>query len=59
MNLFKRKTKSNLATSVQTVSAPKNLHPFDELSSYVPCRDGEFRLYRLLREAVPIIDAAH
>lgn len=58
MKLFKKKAKSTSAVSVQTVSSPKNLHPFDELSNYMPCKDGEFRIYRLLREAVPIIDAA-
>ena len=33
-------------------------HPFDALEHYVPLRNGEIRLYRAIREAVPIVDAA-
>jgi len=33
-------------------------HPFGILDSYVPLRKGEIRVYRAIREAVPIIDAA-
>ncbi len=58
MNLFKKRSKLTSASSVQTVSSHKNLHPFSELENYMPCRDGELRIYKLLREAVPIIDAA-
>lgn len=35
-----------------------NSHPFGALSSYVPLNQGELRLYRAIREAVPIVDAA-
>lgn len=33
-------------------------HPFHALSSYVPGGAAEYRLYRSLREGVPLIDAA-
>ncbi len=33
-------------------------HPFGTLHDYVPMRNGEVRLYRAIREAVPLVDAA-
>ena len=33
-------------------------HPFGTLGEYVPLRNGEARLYRAVREAVPVVDAA-
>lgn len=33
-------------------------HPFGALDGYVPLSDGELELYRQIREAVPIVDAA-
>ena len=33
-------------------------HPFGELGSYAALRSGEIRLYRAVREAVPVVDAA-
>ena len=33
-------------------------HPFGILDGYVPLRNGEISLYRAIREAVPIVDAA-
>ena len=33
-------------------------HPFGALGDYVPLRHGEARLYRAVREAVPVVDAA-
>ena len=33
-------------------------HPFGAVYDYVPMGDGETRLYRAIREAVPIVDAA-
>jgi len=41
---------------VQLRSADRN--PFGILSGYVPLRSGETRLYRAVREAVPVVDAA-
>ena len=33
-------------------------HPFGSVKAYVPLIGGEYRLYRSMREAVPILDAA-
>lgn len=33
-------------------------HPFGVMDRYVPLRNGEIALYRAVREAVPIVDAA-
>lgn len=33
-------------------------HPFQALSGFLPMRPGELRLYRAVREAVPVVDAA-
>ena len=35
-----------------------NTHPFSTLSGFVPQGKGEFPVYRSLREALPIVDAA-
>lgn len=42
--------------AVQLREAEK--HPFGMLSGYVPLGGGEERLYRAIREAVPVVDAA-
>ena len=55
MKLFSRKTK-NSAPVVQLRSAES--HPFALLDSYVPLGGSEIRLYRQIREAVPVVDAA-
>lgn len=58
MALLRKKVKTqekNVAAAVQT-SAVR--HPFTSLSSYYPGRNADYELYRSLREAVPIIDAA-
>ena len=33
-------------------------HPFGVLREYMPLRNGEMQLYRAVREAVPVVDAA-
>ena len=33
-------------------------HPFTQLDGYVPLHNGEIALYRAIREAVPVVDAA-
>ena len=33
-------------------------HPFGALEGYVPLRNGEIALYRAIREAIPVVDAA-
>ena len=56
--MFKRKNK-NSDFCVQTVSdGGLSVHPFSDLRNYSPITAYEKRLYKSLREAVPIIDAA-
>ena len=35
-----------------------NVHPFTDLRGFVPLGSGEERMYRQLREAIPVLDAA-
>ena len=37
---------------------PANRHPFQLLDGYIPLHQPEFSLYRAIREAVPLVDAA-
>lgn len=55
MKLFSGKQKSR-AASVQI--RQNESHPFSLLDSYVPLGGGEIKLYRQIREAVPVVDAA-
>ena len=57
MGLFRRKdAEAPAAASVQLRDGERN--PFGILDGYVPLRSGESRLYRAIREAVPVVDAA-
>lgn len=64
MNLFSKVRKKDAAVESKQTStvftAPSGFssHPFSALNNYVPLTDCELSLYRALREAVPIIDAA-
>ena len=51
----KQKPQSDVVSVPQT---GKTAHPFLSLSSYMPYSTADYSLYRSLREAVPIIDAA-
>lgn len=55
MRLGKKRAES-APVQVQLRSALR--HPFGALEEYVPLRNGEIELYRAIREAVPIVDAA-
>lgn len=55
MGLFKRAAGGG-ETAVQIRDGGR--HPFGILDGYVPLRNGEMALYRSIREAVPIVDAA-
>lgn len=59
MAIGKRK-KEGLPTqaAVAVPQTGKNAHPFTLLGSYSPQRDCDYSLYKSLREAIPIIDAA-
>ena len=55
MKWFRKQT-APAGASVQLREAGH--HPFGLLGQYVPMRSGEIRLYRAVREAVPVVDAA-
>jgi len=55
MKLFSGKQKVR-GSSVQL--RQNEAHPFSLLNSYVPLGGGEIKLYRQIREAVPVVDAA-
>ena len=50
------KKQEHMAAEVQVRSGQR--HPFDLLRNYVPLRSAEHELYRAVREAVPVVDAA-
>lgn len=56
MGLWKKKRAEAGGTAVQLRDGER--HPFGLLDGYVPLRNGEIALYRSIREAVPIVDAA-
>ena len=56
MGLWGNKRSPAAGTAVQLRDGER--HPFGMLERYVPLRNGEFELYRSIREAVPVIDAA-
>ena len=53
---WKRKEKGNLAAVCQLRNG--EVHPFGALRAFTPMGGGEERLYRQMREAVPVLDAA-
>ena len=55
MRWFK-KQETAVAAPVQLRDSER--HPFGMLEDYVPLRSGEDRLYRAVREAVPLVDSA-
>ncbi len=56
MKWFAKKKPAPRAPQVQVRDVQG--HPFGMLDQYVPLRRGELELYRSIREAVPIVDAA-
>ena len=59
MGLFSAKKKNeNDQMTVQTCATNSYSHPFLSLESYSPYVSKQLELYRTLREAVPVIDAA-
>ncbi len=58
MKLFSAKNKSSDCSTVQTSLSHKNTHPFLSIESYSPYAQKQYELYSMLREAVPVIDAA-
>lgn len=58
MAIGKRKKVTAEKSSVAVPQTGKNNHPFHFLSTYTPQHYADMRVYRSLREAIPIIDAA-
>lgn len=56
MGIFTKSKARQTAVSTQIRSAGS--HPFGMLDSYVPLGGGDVRLYRAIREAIPVLDAA-
>ena len=56
MGLWERKKTGGGETAVQIRHGGR--HPFGLLDSYIPLSGGEIALYRSIREAVPVVDAA-
>ncbi len=54
----KRKKQETNADTAATVQTSCKKHPFYNISAYIPQTNADIELYRSLREAVPIIDAA-
>ncbi|MDD6275477.1 MAG: serine/threonine protein phosphatase [Clostridia bacterium] len=55
MGIFKKSSASKTAVSTPQM---QNRNPFSTLDSYIPLSDPQTRLYRELREGIPVIDAA-
>ena len=56
MGLFHKKNEPGGGLAVQIREGGR--HPFGVLDGYVPLGHGEIAIYRAIREAVPIVDAA-
>lgn len=57
MKFFTKKKYSPVAVQTSPTS-PHASHPFSAIENYKPLSGSEMQLYRMLKEAVPIIDAA-
>lgn len=55
---MKRKTKEGAVAAQACQLRSGNLHPFGALKGHVPLGSGEDRVYRQVREAIPVLDAA-
>lgn len=55
MGIFKRKENGG---KEQVQLRSRESHPFGVIGDYVPLRNGEIKLYRAIREAVLLVDAA-
>ena len=52
----RKKEKSGVAAVCQLRNG--DLHPFGAMRGFVPLGGGEERVYREMREAIPVLDAA-
>lgn len=52
----RKKEKAGVSATCQLRTG--NQHPFGALRNFVPLGSGEEQMYRQLREAIPVLDAA-
>ncbi|MBR5792546.1 MAG: serine/threonine protein phosphatase, partial [Ruminiclostridium sp.] len=57
MPLFKRERREEVRPSVVQMRQTDR-HPFRLVDGYIPLHQPEFSLYRSIREAIPVVDAA-
>ena len=57
MGIWKRRRKEE-SPPAQVQIRPEQRHPFQLIDGYIPMHRPEFSLYRAIREAVPVVDAA-
>ena len=55
---MKRKKRESHAVAAACQLRGGNVHPFGAMHSFVPLGGGEERVYREMREAIPVLDAA-
>ena len=55
---MKRKKRENHSAAAVCQLRNGNVHPFGAMHSFVPLGGGEERVYREMREAIPVLDAA-
>ena len=58
MGLFKREKREEAAAPGLVQLRESSRHPFSLIDGYIPLHRPEFALYRSIREAVPVVDAA-
>ena len=58
MSLLKRDKTERGAAAAAAQLRDAGRHPFVQMDGYVPLHSGEIVLYRAIREAVPVVDAA-
>ena len=55
---MKRKKKEQGALAAQCQLRSGDVHPFGAMRAFTPLGGGEERVYREMREAIPVLDAA-
>ena len=58
MKWFERRTKAKPPAAPVVQVRQGDSHPFGMMEDYIPLQSGQVDLYRAIREAVPIVDAA-
>lgn len=58
MGVLKRRSGQAMTPAGSVQIRSHESHPFSLMDDYVPLRNGELKLYRAIREAVPVVDAA-